>query len=64
VQAARPLTVAALALGAGALTGVVASLAGWPLAPAASWWAAFAGGLVARAQGFRCRLERPHARGA
>jgi hypothetical protein len=64
LRAARPLTVAALALGAGALTGVVASLAGWPLAPAASGWAAFAGGLVARAQGFLCRLERPPARGA
>ena len=64
LRAARPLGVAALALGAGALAGVVAPLAGWPLAPAASWWAAFAGGLVARAQGFLCRLERPHARGA
>ena len=53
-----------LALGAGALTGVVASLAGWPLTPVASWWAAFVGGLVARAQGFLCRREVPHARGA
>jgi hypothetical protein len=56
VKTVRPLGVAALALSVGALAGVVASFAGWPLAPAASWWAAFAGGLVARAQGLLCRL--------
>jgi hypothetical protein len=50
VRAARPLGVAALALGAGVLAGVVAHFAGWSLAPAAAWITGLIGRLATKAQ--------------
>jgi hypothetical protein len=50
VKALQLLGVAALALGAGVLAGVVAHLAGWPLAPAAAGLVGLVGRLVTSAQ--------------
>jgi hypothetical protein len=48
VRAARPLVVAPLALGVGALAGVAAYLAAWSLAPA--WLIGGAGALLGQAR--------------
>jgi hypothetical protein len=50
VKAVRPLVVIPLALAVGALAGVAAYLAGWPVSPAVAWVTGAAGALVMPAE--------------